>query len=325
MNIYLSESHDPYFNFATEEFFLKSSSMDLFMIYTNEPSVIAGKHQNILAEMNSPFTFQNEVKIARRLSGGGTVYHDLENINFSFIKTVNSGDMINYQKFVLPIIESLQLLGLNVQFSRRNDMIINDMKISGSAMHVYKNRVLAHGTLLFNSNIEKLSASLLSHLDKYTDKSIKSVRSKIINIKNLLPGKNITDIIKHLFNTITSDNRENSPIYLNNNEKAIINKLAADKYFSFEWIYGYSPKYQFETSLDINGNITKISLLVEKGIIKDVKFESNSEINIHIILICNHLYNKRHEIKSLIAEKELIQVISKIPRYSVEKFCGDFF
>jgi lipoate---protein ligase len=325
MNIYLSESHDPYFNLATEEFFLKNSANDIFMIYTNEPAIIAGKHQNILAEMNSSFTFRNSIKIARRLSGGGTVYHDLDNINFSFIRTVIGTDMINYRKFATPVLVSLHQLGLNVQFSDRNDMIINDMKISGSAMHVYKNRVLAHGTILFNSNLEKLSGSLKSNAYKYTDKSIKSVRSKITNIKNFLSEHNSTDLINHLFNTIQIDNSENYLIHLNDNDKIIISKLVADKYFLYDWIYGYSPKYQFETSIDINGTTTLILLSVEKGIIKDVDIQSTSENNPSLILLCNYLYNKKHEIKNLISDAELIKIIYQIPDYSVEKFSIDFF
>jgi lipoate-protein ligase A len=325
MKIYLSNNHDPYFNLATEEFFLKHSELDLFMIYTNESSIIAGKHQNILSEINSPFIYRNNIKISRRLSGGGTVYHDLENINFSFIRTVNGSDMINYRKFASPILESLRLLGLNVQFSDRNDMIIDNMKISGSAMHVYKNRVLAHGTILLNSNLEKLSGALKCNSYKYTDKSIKSVRSKTTNIKNYLPELSTKLLINHIISTNRTDNLENNSIILSENDMMIISNMVENKYYTFEWIYGYSPKYEFKASVNISGNISEIIFSVEKGIIKETNFQSLTKVNNGLTQLCHNLTGKKHEIRSLLCDEEIIQSINQLPNYTETIFSEDFF
>ncbi len=325
MKFYLSKIHDPYFNLATEEYFLKNFTEDFFMLYTNESTVVVGKHQNLLSEINSAFSRDHSIKIARRLSGGGTVYHDPGNINFSLIQTVEGGELINYQRFALPVLESLRLLGLNVQFSSRNDMLINDLKISGSAMHVYKNRVLAHGTILFDAEKDKLSGVLNSHSEKYTDKAIKSVRSKILNVKDYLPATNTEGLIKHLSSTICFENSKMETVKLEEEDKTIIYQLVEEKYLKFDWIYGYSPKYQFETTLQLSGQTVPVKLQVEKGKIKEVEIKSNLSNPPIGEKLVQLLIGKNHEIESLLTDQPLMNYINDLPGYSKEKFSADFF
>ena len=186
MRCFISNSSTPSFNLATEEYFLKNSSDDFFILYVNESCVVVGKHQNVLSEINLRYIIENRIKVARRISGGGAVFHDLSNLNFCFIQNCENREKINFQYFISPILESLNSLGLEVSFSGRNDLILKSTKISGNAMHIYKNRVLAHGTLLFDTNLHQLSNSLINNYKLFTDRSIKSVKSKVTNISNFL-------------------------------------------------------------------------------------------------------------------------------------------
>ena len=147
---------DPYFNLAAEEYLLKSKNEDYFMLWRNEPSIVVGKHQNALAEIDLLYAREKGFKVARRISGGGTVFHDLGNLNFSFISNGEEGKLINYRKYATPIVEVLGMLGIEATFSKRDDILIEGMKISGNASHVYKQRVLHHGTLLFSSDLSDL-------------------------------------------------------------------------------------------------------------------------------------------------------------------------
>ena len=151
---------DPWFNLATEEFVLKNFDEDTFMLWRNAPSIIVGKHQNTLAEINLDYVKKNNIKVVRRLSGGGAVFHDLGNINFTFIKTGENGNLIDFKKYTEPILEVLLKMGINARFEGRNDLTIEGKKFSGNAEHIWKNRVLHHGTLLFSSHMANLSEAL---------------------------------------------------------------------------------------------------------------------------------------------------------------------
>ncbi|HPX06156.1 MAG TPA: lipoate--protein ligase family protein, partial [Tenuifilaceae bacterium] len=177
---------DPQFNLAAEEHVLKSFTDDVFMLWRNEPSVIVGKHQNTLAEINLDFIREKQVKVVRRLSGGGAVFHDLGNLNFTFIMNGDEGNLVDFRKFTKPILDVLLKLGIEAKFEGRNDLTIEGKKFSGNAEHVYKNRVLHHGTLLFSSQMADLSEALKVNPLKYQDKAVKSVRSRVTNISEHL-------------------------------------------------------------------------------------------------------------------------------------------
>ena len=204
MKLLISSSSDPYYNLAAEEYLLKFCKEDFLFLYINQPCVVVGKHQIALKEINSQFILENKILIARRLSGGGSVYHDEGNLNFSFISSIPQGENISFQTISKPIIRFLVNSGLDVEISDRNDIISNGKKVSGSAMHIYKNRVLAHATLLIDSNLTNLSGALKGNPDRFTDKSINSKRSEVMNLSEIDNRLNsrivLSELVKFLAN-----------------------------------------------------------------------------------------------------------------------------
>src|SRR5699024_1426271 len=154
------ESTDPYFNVATDEYILKYLQEDCFMLWRNDNAIIIGQYQNALAEINYDYVKAHDIKVVRRLSGGGAVYHDLGNLNFSFTKSGKDSNLSDFEKFTRPIVEVLQSFGVNAQFEGKNDITIDGKKISGNAAHIYKNKILHHGTLLFSSEMRNVAEAL---------------------------------------------------------------------------------------------------------------------------------------------------------------------
>ena len=180
-------SLDPYFNIAAEEHLLKNFESDVIMLWRSNPSVVVGKHQNTLAEINLGFVRKNNIPVIRRLSGGGTVFHDPGNINFTFIKQAEKEKLVDFKAQTAPVIEFLNNIGVDARFEGKNDLRVNGLKISGNAEHISKNKVLHHGTLLFDANLHNLSESIKSREPHFTSKAVKSVRSTVVNIASL-PG-----------------------------------------------------------------------------------------------------------------------------------------
>ena len=295
MRCLISESNDPYFNLASEEYLLKNSQEDIFMLYINDACVVVGKHQNLLSEINLSYIIEQKIKLARRISGGGTVYQDLNNLNFSFIRCCQNTEKINFEKITFPILNALLKLNLNVKFSERHDILIDDKKISGNAMHVYRNRVLSHGTLLYGSDLTHLSQALKNNPNKYSDRSIKSVKSKVTNLNNYLKsGLNCFEFSKLIAEMIEFDIPTITNKKLTLNEINEIDKLANEKFQTFEWIYGYSPKYFFSNSILVDQDFLEFKLEVIKGIIKDIHTTTKTKDNNYINKI-NSLLDVRHE------------------------------
>ena len=185
MKLLILDSHDPYLNLAIEEYLFRYSGDDIFMLWQNEPCVVIGKNQNAYAEINLDMLRENGVKPVRRITGGGAVYHDLGNLNYTFISAKQS-DGIDFAYFTAPIIEALASIGVEATLSGRNDLLVGDKKISGNAQHTSEGRVLHHGTLLFDASLDFLSGVLTVDEEKIKAKAIKSTRSRVTNIRPLL-------------------------------------------------------------------------------------------------------------------------------------------
>lgn len=306
------QNTDQYFNLAAEEYFLKNVKENFFILWRSRPSVVVGKHQNALAEINHEFIQKYQIPVARRLSGGGTVFHDPGNVNFTFIRNVEKIQEINFGIFVVPVIEALKKLGVEAYISGRNDILIDGKKISGNAEHVYKKRVLHHGTLLFNSHLETVIGALKVDLSKFEDKAIRSNPSEVTNISNHLPNPmSVEEFTDFLFDEIRQNNPEAKVYDPNPEDLKAIQKLSNEKYQTWEWIFGYSPRYRFTNKMKSGKGDILVSLLVERGIISEVCISGAIAVEFSQKLIemlpgCRHEYEVIKS--SLFKLKDLFQV-----------------
>jgi lipoate-protein ligase A len=270
MRCLIPASTEPYFNLATEEYLLKQED-DWCMLWQSTPSVIVGKHQNAIAEINPEILENKKIHVARRLSGGGAVYHDLGNLNFSFIKTGRKGQQVNFKKYTAPILGALKAIGLDAAYGTRNDLRVGTLKISGNAEHVFRERVLHHGTLLFDTNLDELNRVLRVDPFRFEDKGVRSARSRVGNIRDMLSSDMDiqgfrTHIIEYLIRyssvTMTEINRD---------ELEKVEKIAREKYRRWEWNFGYSPAFSGSGKFNHNDRTLHVNYRVEKGLLTQVK------------------------------------------------------
>ena len=236
---------EPYINMATEEYLLRTSCEPVIMLWQNEPAVIIGKNQNAREQVNFDFTASHGIKTVRRLTGGGAVFHDLGNVNYTFITPASQGDGINFAHFCRPVINALAGLGIEAALSGRNDLVVPDgRKFSGTAACAFeyggKTKLMHHGTLLFSADMSYLSGALNVDPEKMQSKGIKSVKSRVTNLRDhLLPGffdMTPEDFKLYLEEYFIKNGAE--PHMLTAEETAEIKKLAREKYASEEWLFG---------------------------------------------------------------------------------------
>ena len=204
--IFHPDIHDARINLAVEDFILNNlnvSEEDYFLFYINGPSIIVGKNQNTNEEVNLKYVEENGIHVVRRLSGGGAVYHDLGNLNFSFLTKDDGDSFNNYKKFTEPVVKALHKLGVEAELSGRNDIHVGTRKISGNAQFTTKGRMFSHGTLMLDSNIEEVVNALVVSEEKMRSKGIKSVRSRVANISEFLTEPLTMDqFVEHLLESI---------------------------------------------------------------------------------------------------------------------------
>ena len=268
---------DVYFNLAMEEYiFEKFKEDEVFMLWINEPSVVIGKHQNLIEELNMKYCFDNNIKIARRLSGGGTVVHDFGNLNYTYITNTTGDTALDFKEFLKPMYNALLNLKIDANISPRNDFRVEEKKICGHSQFMRKKRVLHHGCILFDSNLDNLRNALNVENKKIISKSAKSVKSSVANLKEISKiDYEISDFLEKLKNEILKT-QENFEIYELTKEDILkIDKIKSEKYATKDWIYGQSPKCTFildeerDYTVEIEGGrIEKINIGY------DNKFES---------------------------------------------------
>ena len=310
---------DPYFCLAAEEYLLKNYQEDIFMIWQSEKAVVVGKHQNLLGEINYKFVRENNIKLARRISGGGTVFHDAGNVNFSYIKNVKSPAEISFKQFTEPVVEALAKLGINAIHSGRNDLLIEGLKISGNAEHVFKNRVLHHGTLLFNSDLKNLGLAIKVIPGKYESKAVQSNRSPVTNISQFLKEEmTVEEFIEFLLG-VQLEKYDNSFYELNEIDIRTIDKLSEEKFRTWEWNFGYSPKYLFRNEFENNGKKMKIELNVQKGLIVKCIISGDYFSEKEMKKLSSHLINRKHFFEDIEGTLQFLNFVVS------EKLCNIFF
>ncbi|MBV6682882.1 lipoate--protein ligase [Bacillus sp. JRC01] len=264
---------DPRINLAIEEYALKNLDIDesYLLFYINEPSIIIGKNQNTIEEINTDYVEKQGLHVVRRLSGGGAVYHDLGNLNFSFITKDDGDSFHNFKKFTEPVIEALNKLGVKAELSGRNDILAEGRKISGNAQFSTRGRMFSHGTLLFDSEMENVVSALRVKKDKIESKGIKSIRSRVANISEFLEGKLKIEefrstLLKYIFND--SDVEE---YVLTDEDWVRIHALSKERYQNWDWNYGKSPSFNLQHSHRFPVGQIDVRLEVRKGTIENCK------------------------------------------------------
>jgi len=294
---------------AVEDYLFHKFNDDIFMLWRNDNAIIVGKHQNTLAEINHEKVKEKGVKVVRRLSGGGAVFHDLGNLNFTFIINANDTKLVDFQKYTQPVLDVLNQLDVPAKFEGRNDLTIDGKKFSGNAIHVVKNRVLQHGTILFASAIKDLSEVLQVNPLKYTDKAVKSVRARVTNVSEHLKD----DISLEKFTNLIMDRviklYPDAEFYeLNTEDKIHIQKLADEKYSQWDWNFGWHSKYNFEKLIHTDGGNIEFHLIVEDGTIVKCKIYGDYFNIKETTEFENLLEGTRHDENSIIQKLQGINI-----------------
>lgn len=274
MRYIINKSTNPYFNLALDEYAMKHINVDedFFFLWQNEPSVIIGKNQNTAEEINQSFIDERGIKVARRVSGGGAVYHDFGNLNFTFVINVDDPGKVNYKKYVQPIIDALASMGIQAEASGRNDILVDGLKISGNAQRMANKKLMHHGTIMFDLNIEDMVKSLNVDPEKITSKGVKSVRSRVTNIKEHLPEKGDIHQFWDALQYYLSNEGKDAEIVLDASDIAKIEYEAINRFGTWDWIYGASPEFNLKNSKRFSGGRLETLMDVADGKIKSVRF-----------------------------------------------------
>ena len=312
-----SLSQNAYFNIASEEYLLhRFPTEDLFLLYVNAPSIIVGKFQNTLAEINLDYVEEKGIKVVRRMSGGGAVYHDLGNLNFSFHTLLGQNDFGDFSFFTKPVLNMLNTLGVPAELKGRNDLLVDGKKFSGNAKLARHGKMIQHGTILLNSEMEVLGEALKVNPLKFIDKATKSNRGRVTNLIDYLPKETTTETLKELLTAeIIKNNPEAKRYQLSLEDLAGIEQLMEEKYETWDWNFGFSPQYNFKKAIKIPAGFIEVHLDVVHGIIEKAKIFGDFFASMPIEDLEVQLIGKKHQttdLKNLFTSIDLTLFFGKV-------------
>jgi lipoate-protein ligase A len=269
-----NNSTNPFYNLAMEEYlFNLDDNTDYVLLWQNEPTIVVGKYQNTAEEINSEYVKEKGIHVVRRITGGGAVYHDLGNLNYTFISKGNGKREFDFRKFTMPIVKALGKLGVEAELTGRNDITIAQKKFSGNAQYVSHGKILHHGTLLFNSKMEELANALKVSEDKFQSKGVKSVRSRVTNISDHLSiDISVSEFKELLLKYMFDEDTEMHKGQLKEADLNEIDSLMRNKYIKWEWNYGYSPEFNVRSGKRFESGKIESLINVKEGIIQSIKF-----------------------------------------------------
>jgi len=270
-----SPSTDPYFNLALEQYVFDrlDPAHRYFMLWRNDNAIIIGKHQNTAEEIDAEVVRKRGIRVVRRLSGGGALYHDLGNVNFTFVAPEDAANPLDFAAFCGPVIQALAVFGVRAELNGRNDITIDGKKFSGNAQYHKRHRVMHHGTVLYDSDLSVLGQCLVVPKDKIESRGLKSVRSRVTNIKDYMPE----DIGVERFMAGLRDAMfrayDMRPYDLTDEDLEGARRLQREVYETWDWNYGFSPNYSIRKSRRVDGcGKVEIHMDVEKGLITRLAF-----------------------------------------------------
>ena len=266
----VNDNLNPHYNLALEEYLLRGLKKPAIMLWRNSKSVIIGCNQNASLEINEKFALENDITIARRITGGGAVFHDLGNINYTIISE-NVQSVGQYDSFTSDLRGFLKELGIDTTLSGRNDILLNNSKICGNAQAIKGDMLIHHGCILFSTDISKLSGALKVNELKYKYNGIKSVKSRVVNIVDFIEQKLTPEKFLAKFKDYLIKNNNLEVYHLTEKDMECVDKLYKEKYSTYDWIFGESPKYNFKNAIKTNAGVVEINLEIENSIIKKAK------------------------------------------------------
>jgi lipoate-protein ligase A len=310
------DTTDPFFNLAIEEFLLKNSDEEYLILGVNSPCVIIGKHQSAHREVNTRYVLENKIPVIRRISGGGTVFHDNGNLNFTFIRQSKTGKQVDFPKYTQPVIDFLFFLGITAKFEGKSDLKVDGFKISGNAEHIHRNRVLHHGTLLYCTSLEMLRNSLRKDTSCYHTRAVASNPSPVLNLNEKLKEfKEMYEFRAEMVNYFFKNLPEIMPYNLTLSEKKEAELISDSKYKTWEWNWAYGPEYTFRNTFVINGFIHSCTLFIKDGVICKCTIEGSEQMK----FVSKELIGCRHMVS------DLSEVFQKENIFLNEKEIYNFF
>lgn len=321
--IRLLNDNNPYINLASEEFLLKEKKdlldEDLFLIWKNSNTIVIGNSQNALSEINLLYVNENNIKVSRRMTGGGAVYHDFGNINFTFIKR-KQRPMFDFKVCLSEIIEFLNSLNLNATYSGRNDILIGDKKISGTAVHFYENDYLIHGTLLYDVDIDILINCLNVNKEKLASKGIESIKSRVDNIKNHLLSKPSVVEFENMLISYFENKYNEKVIYMDLKNDLRVLDLTLNKYAKYDYIFGKNYDFNFKNTLKLSASILTVNINIDSGFIKDIHFYTDALYDSKLNILETIFKNTKYTIQSVKTILESLEI-----NYYYQELNNDLF